>query len=60
MEMVLVMRMMVMMISMMPDGDDDEDDFPLPEEFSLAESARQKGLFIAGGFRLGAAAELLI
>ena len=41
-------------------GDDDEDDLPLREEFSPAESARQKGLFFSGGFRLAAAAELLI
>ena len=40
------------------DGDDDEDDLPLREEFSPAESARRKGLFFSGGFRLGAAAEL--
>ena len=42
------------------DGDDDEDDLPLREEFSPAESARRKGLFFSGGFRLGAAAELPI
>ena len=31
-------------------ADDDEDDLPLWEEFSPAESARQKGLFFSGGF----------
>ena len=41
-------------------GDDDEDDLPLREEFSPAESARRKGLFFSGGFRLAAATELLI
>ena len=42
------------------DGDGDDDDLPLREEFSPAESARRKGLFFSGGFRLAAAAELLI
>ena len=30
--------------------DDGEDDLPLREEFSPAESARRKGLFFSGGF----------
>ena len=60
MEMVLVMRMMVMMISMMPVTMvmPMRKISPLREEFSPAESARRKGLFFSGGFRLGAAAKL--
>ena len=62
MEMVLMMMMMVMMISMMPVMMvmTMRTISPLREEFSPAESARQKGLFFSGGFRLAAAAELLI
>ena len=54
MEIVLVMGMMLMMI----DGDDDGDDLPFQEVFSLAESARRRWLFFSVGFRQGAAAEL--
>jgi len=34
------------------DGDDDGDDLPFREVISPAESARRKGLFVSGGFRL--------
>ena len=38
--------------------DNGDEDLPLREEFSLAESARRKGLFFFVGFLHGAAAEL--
>ena len=42
------------------DGDGDDYDLPLREEFSPAEFASRKGLFFSGGFRLAAAVKLLI
>ena len=39
-------------------GDDDEDDLSLREEFSPAEFSRREGIFISVGFRHGVAAEL--
>ena len=62
MEMVLVMGRVMMMISMMlvTMVMTIRTISPLREEFSPVESARRKGLFFSGGFRLAAAAELLI